>query len=438
MPEGADRPAPAPDLGEARALVAYVDASPSPFHACAEAGARLEAAGFGRVEETDRWPAAGRHYMVRGGTLVAWSIGGEGAAPPAAFRLVGAHTDSPNLRIKPHPDAGRAGARQLAVEVYGGALLNSWLGRDLGISGRVATRGPDGSRVHLVKVDRPLLSLPQLAIHLDRDVNTHGLKLNPQEHLAPVWGVGLAEEGGFRRFLAKELEVDEDQVTGWDVMAHDVTGGTLTGRDDDLLASPRLDNLCCAHAAVRALARGSAPENGATARVVCLFDHEEVGSESAQGAASPLLATVLERLMLGAGGDRDAFHRAVAGSVCVSADMAHATHPNYADRHEPGHWIRLNGGPVVKHNANQRYATNAETAAVFLDACDRAGVPVQHYAHRNDLPCGSTIGPITAARLGVPVVDVGAPQLAMHAARELMGSADPGYLTDALAEFLAG
>jgi aspartyl aminopeptidase len=432
MPDGAEPAAPPPDLGAARALIAYLDASPSPFHACAEAAARLEAAGFTEVAETDRWPASGRHFIVRGGTLVAWSV--EGA--PQAFRVVGAHTDSPNLRIKPHPDAGRAGSRQLAVEVYGGVLLNSWLGRDLGLSGRVLTRGPDGTRVHLLKVDRPLLHLPQLAIHLDRDVNNQGLKLNPQDHLAPIWGVGFADEGGFRRFLAKELDVDEDHVTGWDVMAHDIAGGTLTGAHDELLASARLDNLCCAHAAVQALA--TAPAAAGSTPVVCLFDHEEVGSESAQGAAGPVLATVLERLVLGAGGDRDDFHRALAGSVCVSTDMAHATHPNYPDRHEPGHWIQLNGGPVVKHNANQRYATNAATAAVFLEACDRAGVPVQHYVHRNDLPCGSTIGPITAARLGVPVVDVGAPQLAMHSARELMGSADPGYLTDALGEFLSG
>jgi aspartyl aminopeptidase len=425
-----------PDLGVARQLIEFIDASPSPYHACATAAARLERAGFSAVSESDPWPAGGRHYIVRGGTLVAWAVPGDGAPSTTPFRIVGAHTDSPNVRIKPRPDTGRAGARQLAVEVYGGVLLNSWLGRDLGLSGRVTVRADRRSyEPRLVKIDRPLLHLPQLAIHLDRDVVKDGLRLNPQEHMAPMWGVGPPDEGGLRRFLAKELGADEEEITGWDVMAHDLTPGALLGPQDDLLASPRLDNLCCAFAAVEALSAAD-PDDGFIP-VVCLFDHEEVGSATAAGAGSPVLTTVLERLTLGLGGEREAHHRALARSRCVSADMAHATHPNYPDRHEPGHWIELNRGPVIKHNVNQRYATDAETSAMFTEACERAGVPVQHYVHRSDMPCGSTIGPITAARLGVPVVDVGAPQLAMHSARELMGSADPGHLAAALGAFLS-
>jgi aspartyl aminopeptidase len=396
-------------------LCAFIDASPSPFHAAAEAARRLDAAGFTAVEEGG---VADRGYVVRDGAVLAWA-GIEAGRP---FRVVGAHTDSPNLRIKPRPDTGRAGARQLAVEPYGGVLLNSWLGRDLGVSGRAALR--DGT-IRLLRVDRPVLHLPQLAIHLDREVVTDGLKLNSQAHTTPVWALGSPEEDGFRRFVAKELDCDADDVVAWDVMTHDLAPAAVVGRDEELLAAPRLDDLCCSWAGLSALV-----ESGTG--IVVLFDHEEVGSETHRGAGSPLLGDLIERLMP----DADARHRAVTGSVCASADMAHATHPNYADKHEPGHWIALGGGPVVKTNVNQRYATDARTAAAFVAACDAAGVPVQWYAHRADLACGSTIGPITAAKLGMPVVDIGAPQLAMHSARELMAAADAAMLRDALTAFL--
>ena len=405
-------------------LCRFIDASPSPFHAVAESARRLDAAGFERLDEAAGWPSdagRGRRYIVRDGSLVAWSSDD----PVDGWRIAGAHTDSPNLRIKPRPDSARAGARQLAVEPYGGVLLNSWLGRDLGLSGRVALR--DGSLV-LLRVDEPVLHLPQLAIHLDREVVTSGLVLNPQQHVVPIWGVGGPEAGGFVQWVAERLGCDAADVVAWDVMTHDLAPSTVAGRDGELLSAPRLDNLCSTWACTEALL---ASKRG----VVALYDHEEIGSETNRGAASPLLATVLERIT---GRDREAYHRALAQSVCASSDMAHATHPNYADRHEPGHQIALNGGPVIKTNVNQRYATDARGAQTFVAACERAGVPVQWYAHRADLPCGSTIGPITAARLGIPVVDVGAPQLAMHSARELMGSADPAMLRDALAAFLLG
>jgi aspartyl aminopeptidase len=390
-------------------LCAFLDASPSPFHAVAEAALRLDAAGFERVDDGAA-AGTGRGYLVRDGALVAWA----GLDDGGPVRIVGAHTDSPNLRVKPRPDTGRAGAQQLAVEPYGGVLLNSWLGRDLGVSGRAVLRGGE---VRLVRVDRPVLHLPQLAIHLDREIVTDGLKLNPQQHLAPLWGVGGVETGGgFAAWLAGEVGADARDVAAWDVMTHDLAPAAVVGRDGELLASGRLDDLCCSWAGLSALL---ASGRG----VVVLFDHEEVGSETHRGAGSPLLADVL--------GDRS-----LADAVCASADMAHATHPNYAERHEPGHWITLGGGPVIKTNVNQRYATDARTAEVFVRACDAAGVPAQWYAHRADLPCGSTIGPITAARLGIRVVDVGAPQLAMHSARELMATADVAMLRDALTAFL--
>ena len=416
-----------PDLDPARDLLTFIDASPSPFHACATAAARLDAAGFTRLAETDEWPSStDRAYIVRDGSLVAWTVPAT-ASETTAFRIIGAHTDSPNLRVKPHADVERAGAQLIAVEVYGGTLFNSWLDRDLGLSGRVAVRGGELS---LIKVDRPIARIPQLAIHLDREVNTSGLVVNPQQHLDPIWAI---DTGDFDAFVAAELDVATDDVLFWDLMLHDVTPGALLGRDNELISAARIDNLCSCWAATEAL---TATTNHGDIAVAALFDHEEVGSASSRGAASTMVESVLERITLGLGGGRDEWRRAMAASICLSADMAHATHPNYSERHEPGHWIQLNGGPVVKTNVSQRYATDARSAAQFIEACEAVNVPVQHYVHRNDLICGSTIGPITAARLGISTLDVGAPQLSMHSARELMGSADADLYQTARTAFL--
>lgn len=417
---------------DARELIAYIEDAPSPYHATAATAEILESAGFRRLEERTAWDGAtARAHVVQGGTLIAWSDDPEGE-PGRPFRIVGAHTDSPNLRVKPRPDTGAAGFRQLGVEVYGGALLNSWLDRDLGISGRVAVPGHDGLDQRLIRVDRPLMRIPQLAIHLDREVNDKGLRLDRQRHLAPVWDLGPATDGDFAGFLAGELGVTE--VLGWDVMAHDLTPGTLLGRGDEMLCASRIDNLASCWAAARALIDATPDTRTA---VICLYDHEEIGSVSATGADGALLARVLERVVAARGGDREDLLRALAGSMCVSADGAHATHPNYSERHEPDHWVHLNAGPVLKHNANIRYATDAGTEAAFRLACADAGVPTQDFVSRSDLPCGSTIGPVTAARLGVPTVDVGMPQLSMHSARELAGSRDPAMFRRALTAFLS-
>lgn len=438
MPDDPERAPTSPGRDAARRMLAFIDAAPSPFHACAEAARRLEAAGFRPLDEADAWPAApGAFFLRRGGSLAAWATGAHHQAT-AGFRLIGAHTDSPNLRLKPHADAGRAGYRQVAVEVYGGALLNSWLDRDLGLSGRVVVRGQRGPEERLLLVDRPILRVPQLAIHLDRDVNTTGLVLNAQQHLSPIWGLGDPTPGGFAAFVAGQLDVAPGALLGWDLMAHDLTPSWLAGVDEELVSAPRLDNLCSCWAGVEALVAANA--DGAELPqipLLVLFDHEEVGSTSHRGADSTLVPALTERIVLGLGGGRDELLRALATSVCCSADNAHATHPNYVDRHEPGHQIHLNGGPVLKVNANARYATDAVSAASFVQACEQAGVPHQRYAHRSDLPCGSTIGPVTAARLGIPTFDVGAPQLAMHSARELGGADDPAHYTAAMAAFLA-
>ena len=418
----------------ARRLLGHLDASPTPYHAVDRAAVLLGAAGFVERDERAAWTAgdAARWFVRRGGALVA-AVWPSALPPEASLRIVGAHTDSPNLRLKPRPQSSSAGWQRLAVEVYGGALLNSWLDRDLGLAGRVSVRRGDGAEVVLVHLDGPIARIPQLAIHLDREVNQAGLVLNPQQHLLPLWAPD--GEAGVLEAVAAAAACSVDDLMAWDLMLHDVQPAALTGPGEELLVGGRLDNLVSSFVAVEALAE--TPEDPDAVGVVCLFDHEEVGSVSRTGAAGELLPGVIERAHRSRGGDPDGLARALSRSACVSADMAHATHPNYADRHDPGHAVDLNGGPVVKVNASQRYASDADSAVPFLEAAERAGVPVQRFVSRSDLPCGSTIGPVTAARLGVSTVDVGVPQLAMHSARETAGALDPDLFRRALGSFLA-
>jgi aspartyl aminopeptidase len=419
---------------EAQALIDYVDASPSPFHAAQQAADRLATAGFTLVDETQPFPREpGRYLVVRGGSLLAWVALADLPAS-APFRIVTAHTDSPNLRIKPQPDHVKAGWQMLAVEPYGGLLANSWLDRDLSLSGRVMVRTPDGPRARLFHDARPLLRVAQLAVHLDRGVNERGLVLDRQQHLVPLWGLG-ERPGDFPAYLADQVGAGVGDVLAWDAMAHDTQPARRIGRNGDLLAAPRLDNLATCHAGVQAIV--TAATHAERRMLLVLFDHEEVGSESERGARSPLLPAAARRIVLAAGGDAEDYWRAIAGSVVASGDMAHATHPNYADRHEPLHHVAVNRGPVLKVHAEMRYATDAVGAACFRAACEQAGVPMQTFVVRSDLPCGSTVGPITAARLGATTVDVGAPLLSMHSARELGGSKDPAMYAAALTAFLA-
>ena len=414
------------DLDFARALGADIDASPTPYHAVARVRAALDGAGFSPYDSANG--PVGRWYHERGGGIVAWVVG-PGHHETSGVRVIGAHTDSPNLRIKPQPDTGSAGIAQLGVEVYGGVLLNSWLDRDLGVAGRVAVESDGEVEMHEFRVDRPLLRIPQLAIHLDRGVNENGLVLNKQRHLAPMWGLGSAPE--FRAFVAGEVGADPEAILAWDAMVFDLTPARLVGLDEEFFASARIDNQLSCFAAVAALLR-VAEEPGDTIPMIALFDHEEVGSVSTTGAASPFLRHQLERIHAAFGADHEARLASAARSLIISADGAHATHPNYPDRHEPDHEVALNGGPVIKINANQRYATDAASAAALELACRRAEVPVQRFVTRTDLACGSTIGPATAGELGIDVVDVGVAQLAMHSAREVAGSADLEWFTAAL------
>jgi aspartyl aminopeptidase len=419
---------PGPSLdATAEGLCAFIDASPSPFHVCETVAERLRAAGFTELAEGDPWPAGGDGFTVRAGSLVAWRSADAGLP----FRIVGGHTDSPNLRVKQHPDRSVAGWQVVALEPYGGAWLNSWLDRDLGISGRLSLRAGNAVEDVLVRIDDPILRVPQLAIHLSDD--RKGVELNPQRHVNAVWGVGTGTRS-FLAFVAGRAGVAASDVLAADLMTHDLTGSTLVGAGGDLISAPRLDNQGTCYAGLAAFL---AAEPTGYVPVLALFDHEEVGSTSDHGAQSELLPTVLERLVLAAGGTREDFLRRISGSMVASGDMAHATHPNYPERHEPSHLIEVNGGPVLKVQPNLRYATDGRTAAAFALACAQAGVPLQRYEHRADLPCGSTIGPMTAARTGIPTVDVGAAQLAMHSARELMGAADVNAYAAALRAFLS-
>jgi len=420
------------------ALLAFLDASPSPYHAVSSAAGRLTAAGFVEVTETADWTAGlpDRWFVRRGGALVAaaWPAA---LAPDTPFRIVGAHTDSPNLRLKPRPTTVAAGWQRLAVEVYGGPLLNSWLDRDLGLAGRVSVRRAGGTDVELVHLEGPVARIPQLAIHLDREVNQAGLVVNPQQHLLPLWAPD--GEPDVLEAVAAVVGAGVKDLLTWDLMLHDIQPAALNGPDGELLVGGRLDNLVSCFVAVEALAAAvDEPGEPTSIPLICLFDHEEVGSVSRTGADGDLLPGLLERAHAARGGTGDARARALAASACVSADMAHATHPNHADRHDPGHPVMINGGPVVKVNASQRYATDAESAVPFLTAAAAAGVPVQRFVSRSDQPCGSTIGPVTAARLGIPTVDVGVAQFAMHSARETAGARDPELFRQALAAFLVG
>lgn len=414
-------------------LCEFIDASPSPFHVCQTAAERLRAAGFRELSEAAPWPAraadgeSGKFFTVRAGSLIAW----RSSDPGLPFRIVGAHTDSPNLRVKQHPDRSVAGWQVVALQPYGGAWLNSWLDRDLGISGRLSVRTGNTIEHRLVRIDDPILRVPQLAIHLAED--RKAVELNPQRHVNAVWGTGNGSRS-FLGYVAEHAGVDGADVLGADLMTHDLTPSRLIGADEDLVSAPRLDNQATCYAGLEAFL---AAEPGNHLPVLVLFDHEEVGSQSDHGAQSDLLATVLERITLSEGGDREDFLRRLPDSIVASGDMAHATHPNYPERHEPGHLIGVNAGPVLKVQPNLRYATDGRTAAAFALACAQAGVPLQRYEHRAGLPCGSTIGPMTSARTGIPTVDVGAPQLAMHSARELMGAHDVAAYAAALEAFLS-
>lgn len=413
-------------------LAAFITASPSSYHAAAEAARRLDDEGFTPLAEEQEWPVQpGGYYLLRDGALVAW-LQPAAAGPSTPFRVLGAHTDSPGFKLKPRPSFGSRGWLQAGVEVYGGPLLNSWLDRELELAGRVVRR--DGTE-RLVRTGA-LLRIPQLAIHLDREVN-NGLTLDRQRHVQPVWGVG--DDGDLLAVIAGLAGMDPAEVGGYDLLTADTQAPARFGRDEELFAAGRMDNLVSVHAGVRALV-AAAHEGGAGEHISVLaaFDHEELGSQSRSGASGPILDDVLTRVGENLGATRSEQRRAYAGSWCLSADTGHAVHPNYPERHDPVNQPVAGGGVLLKINANQRYATDASGAALVARLAERSGAPVQEFVSNNAVPCGSTIGPLTATRLGIRTVDVGAPLLSMHSARELVHTADAVALGDLAGAFFAG
>lgn len=403
-------------------LLNFLARSPTPFHATANLAALLAAAGFEALVETADWELkpGGRYYSIRNdASLIAFVLGTEALARHG-IRMLGAHTDSPCLMVRPHPEKNRRGYFQLGVEVYGGALLNPWFDRDLSLAGRVVVRDPSGRlRSHLVDFRRPLAVIPSLAIHLDREVNRNR-SINAETDIQPLLGQLVGDvTGDLRLLLAQELAangVAAGEVLDFELCLYDTQPPARIGLGGEFIAAARLDNLLSCYVGVQALLASQGNE----ARLVVCSDHEEVGSASASGAQGPFLESVLMRLLP----DAIELARALMASLLISADNAHGVHPNFPARHDDNHGPLLNRGPVLKVNTNQRYATSSVTAARLRQWARDADVPLQTFVARNDMGCGSTIGPLTATRIGVPTLDLGVPTLAMHSIRELAGAAD--------------
>jgi aspartyl aminopeptidase len=462
-------------------LVSFINASPSPFHAVAEAERRLTSAGFTRLSERDaKWAVApgGKYFVTRNqSAVVAFAVGGKYAPGAGGFTIAASHTDSPCLRVKPISTLTKAGYLSLGVETYGGGIWATWFDRDLSIAGRVIVDKGDGSGAgpfesRLVRIGRPICRVPTLAIHLDRTVND-AFKVNAESHLPPVLatavkakleesgpagaagsssstptttpsGTGGAEtrhHTGLVKAIAAELGVAPEAVKDFELSLYDTQGAAIGGLYNEFVFSPRLDNLCMMHSVVTGLiasvqggAAASSPSAAAAAgvlplsedpnvRVIAAFDHEEVGSNSVPGAGSTMLEDTIARLCP----DASLLPATIRRSILVSADMAHAVHPNYSGVHEENHRPAMHGGVVIKNNTNQRYATTAVTAFLFRRVAAIAGVPVQNFCVRQDMGCGSTIGPIVATRLGLRTVDIGVPQLSMHSCREMCGTDDVAH-----------
>ena len=414
-------------------LLNFIDASPSPWHAVKSIEAQLTAFQFIKLDETAKWnlQPGGRYYVIRDDSSIIIFVQGQKPLVETGFKIIGAHTDSPGLRIKPNAASGLDGLLRLSVEVYGGPIIATFTDRDLSLAGRINYKDNQNKLASLlINFDRPLLRLPNLAIHMNRTVNEVGLKLHKQNELPLILSV-LADEclpqAYFSELMQQQSGCDAERILSWDLAIYDTQKGVFWGGNNEFYANSQLDNLASCHAALQALLDNAVLENDNT--LVCaFFDHEEIGSESNKGADGSFLTDVLQRIALASEVNREYFARALAQSFMMSADMAHAYQPNFPLAYDPDHKVTVNKGPVIKVNANHRYSTESVSQAMFVDWCEQAGVPYQKYSHRSDLACGSTIGPITSARLGIRSVDVGNPLWAMHSIRESAGVIDHGYM----------
>ena len=412
-------------------LMSFISDSSTPFHAVASMESQLNLAGYSQLHVANTWhlKAGGRYYITRNdSTIVAFQLPQENAIQ--RMHMVGAHTDSPCLKVKPNPEIQCQGYQQLGVEVYGGALLHPWFDRDLSLAGRVVCRDANNKLVsHLIDFKRPIACIPSLAIHLDREANKEH-SVNPQTDLPVLLGQALGDDFSLRSLLADELKANGhqvDQVIDYELSFYDVQAPALVGLKEEFLAAARLDNLLSCYIGLTALLASQTDQG----MLLICHDHEEVGSQSAEGAQGSFLMSVLQRIFPTA----ELLHQVLDASTFISADNAHGVHPNFNNKHDDQHGPKLNQGPVIKVNANQRYATNAVTSAMIKELAAQMDLPIQTFVVRSDMACGSTIGPITAAALGVRTLDLGVPTFAMHSIRELAGSADAQITHNLLQKF---
>lgn len=422
-------------------LVDFLYDSPSACHGVKATQKILDKNGFVEIKETDKWDlqAKGKYYVIKNDSaLIAFEVG-TGNIEETGFRLIGAHTDVPGFRIKPNPQMISEGKYvKLNTEVYGGPILYTWYDRPLSIAGKVSIKGvsPLKPETRLININKPLLIIPSLAIHMNREVN-EGYKINKQLDTLPLLGLindKLEKEDYLMNILAEELQVNKEDILNFELGLYEYEKGSLIGMNEELISSGRFDDLWMVFAGVKALVNSK--ENVATKVMVCI-DNEEIGSLTAEGANSTLLNNILERIALGLGKDREGYYRTLANSIMISADLAHAVHPNLGVKHDPTNRPVLEGGPVLKIAASGSYSTDSFNGAVFAGICESVGVPFQKFVNRSDLRGGTTIGPITSANLTIPVIDMGAPVLGMHSIRELASVKDNYYTIKVFTEFFS-
>lgn len=420
-------------------LVDFIYESPTAFHAVDSVVKLLEPKGFNRLMEEEKWDIelGGKYYFIKNDSAVLAFIVGKEPIERAGFRIIGAHTDSPTFRIKPNPEILSEGSYlKLNTEVYGGPILNTWLDRPLSLAGRVVLKGDNFLEpvVKLVNIKRPILVIPNLAIHMNRNVNA-GVELNRQKDMLPLLAQvneALEKDGCILKILSEELMVDKENIADFDLFLYEYEKGSIIGLNNEFISSSRLDDLAMVHAGITAL---SESESGEATYLVACFDNEEVGSSTKQGADSPLLSYTMERILLSLGKGREDLFRTISKSFMISADLAHAVHPNSGEKHDPVNRPIINKGPVIKMSASQTYTSDSVSSSIYEELCKRAGIPVQKFVNKSDERGGSTIGPISSTHVNLRTVDMGTPILGMHSVRELGGVLDHSYVTKSFIEF---
>jgi len=423
----------------AEELIEFIYKSPTAFHAVKSLKEILSGEGFKEIREEEKWKLekGSKYFMTKNDSALIAFVVGKGKIHENGFKIIGAHTDSPSFRVKPNPEMVSENTYiKLNTEVYGGPILNTWLDRPLALAGRVILKGDNPLYLEskLVNINKPMMIIPNLAIHMNRGVN-EGIALNKQVDMLPMAGLindQFEKDNFLVKILSQELTVDAKEILDFDLFLYEYEKGTIIGLEEEFISSGRLDDLEAVHGGITALIKSQVPK--ATNVLVC-FDNEEVGSSTKQGADSPMLTNVLERIVLALDGNREDYFRALSKSFIISADAAHAVHPNKGEKSDPTNKPLLNKGPAIKLAANQSYTSDSDSTSVFKALCEKAQVPVQKFVNRSDERGGSTIGPISSTHLNIRSVDIGTPMLAMHSIRELCGVMDHYYVEKVFEEF---